>query len=272
MQSTMKSKNLFKKIEFWTLVAVMLAGVSNYFFVTRFAAREYKANVKLAETQMNRLKSSTQKLQDDLTLAAKQAEISLVEANKKLIEKNVERLDSSVTRLSDELANTEKRVRISLDIATFVKDIQPTLQIDLSNQTSLNENELIFSFDIKNLGTHVAIIEEPPLNLSIQPTYSRNKIENLSFSGGDYELQNMRIGDVPAGQHVKHVFLVKFKKELHIPNTIYYYTEFQTNTSWSITRLAKRLLIDYMSNDEIDNLARRSYRRWGSLVLRPEKR
>jgi hypothetical protein len=272
MRYAMKSKNLVKKIEFWTLIAVILAGVFNYFFVTRFAAREYEANAKLAETQINRLKSSAQKLQDELTNVAKQAEISLAEANKKLIEKNVERLDSSVTRLSDELANTEKRVRISLDIATFVKDIQPNLQIDLSNQTSLNENELIFSFDIKNLGAHVATIEEPPLYLSIQPIYSNSKIENLSFSRGDYELQNIRIGHVPAGQHVKHVFLVKFKKELYIPNTIYYYTEFQTNTDWSITRLAKRLLTDYMTNDEIDKLARRSYSRWGFLTLRPEKR
>jgi len=272
MQYTMKSKNLLKKIEFWTLVAVMLAGVSNYFFVTRFAVREYEANAKLAETQMNRLKSSAQKLQDDLTYVAKQAEISLFEANKKLIEKNVERLDSSVTRLSDELANTEKRVRISLDIATFVKDIQPNLQIDLSKQMSLSENELIFSFDIKNLGTHVAIIEEPPLYLSIQPIYSNIKIEKLSFSRDDYELQNMRIGHVPAGQQVKHVFHVKFKKELHIPNTIYYYTEFQTNTDWSITKLAKRLLADYMSNDEIDILAHRPYSRNGSLTLQPEKR
>jgi hypothetical protein len=268
----MKSKNLVKKIEFWTLVAVILAGVSNYFFVTRFAAREYEANARLAETQMNRLKSSAQKLQDELTNLAKQAEISLFGANKKLIEKNLERLDSSVTRLSEELAITEKKVRISLDIATFVKDIQPNLQIDLSNQMSLNENELIFSFDIKNLGTHVAIIEEPPLYLSIQPIYSNIKIENLSLSRGDYELQNMRIGDVPAGQRVSHVFLVKFKKELRIPNAIYYYAEFQTNTDRSITRLAKRLLADYMSNDEIENLTRRTYSRWGSLTLRPEKR
>jgi len=268
----MKSKNLVKKIEFWTLVAVVVAGISNYFLVTRFAAREYDANAKLAETQMNRLKSSAQKLQDELTNVAKQAEISLFEANKKLIEKNVERLDSSVTRLSDELANTEKKVRISLDIAAFVKDIQPNLQIDLSKQTSLNENELIFSFDIKNIGTHAAIIEEPPLYLSILPIYSNTKIENPSFGRGDYELQNMRIGDVPAGQHVKHVFHVKFKKELRIPNTIYYYTEFQTNTDRSITKLAKRLLTDYMSNDEIDNLGRRTYSRWGSLTFRPEKR
>jgi len=268
----MESKNLLKKIEFWTLIAVLVAGVSNYFFVTRFAAREYEANAKLAETQMNRLKSSAVKLQDDLTNAAKQAEISLFEANRKLIEKNVERLESSVTRAADELANIEKRVRISLDIATFIKDIQPNLQIDLSNQISFNENELTFSFDIKNLGSHVAIIEEPPLYLSVQPIYSSIRIENPVFRREDYELQNMRIGNVPGGQHVRHVFHVKFKKEVHIPNTIYYYTDFLTNTDWSITKLAKRLLADYMSNEEIDSLALRSYRRWGYLTLRPEKR
>jgi hypothetical protein len=142
----------------------------------------------------------------------------------------------------------------------------------LSKEISFNENELIFSFDIKNLGNHVAIIEEPSLYLSVQPIYSSNRIENGGFRREDYELENMRIGHVPGGQHVKHVFHVKFKREVHIPNRIYYYTEFPTNTDWSIIKLAKNLLADYMNNDEIDNLARRPYSRWGYLTFPPEKR
>ena len=106
------------------------------------------------------------------------------------------------------------------------------------------------------------------LHLATKAISSIDKIDNQLLINKDYEIQNMKIGNVPSGQDVKQIFHIRFKQPQKIPDTVYYYTVFETSTDWAITKLAQKVLTEYLDNKEIQKLASRNYSRWGALHLR----
>jgi len=168
-----------------------------------------------------------------------------------------------VTRLSNELINTEKQVKMTLDIASFIKDIQPNLQIDAGGIKYTSETR--FDMYINNLGAHVATIEEPPLYLAAEPIISADNINNQLREGTDYQIKNMKIGNVPPGQKVQQKFEIKFKNIAKIPDRIYYYTTLGCQTDWAVIKVAQSVLRDYLTKEEVHKLTARSYIRCGGL-------
>ncbi len=177
-----------------------------------------------------------------------------------------------VTRLSNELANTEKQVKMTLDIASFIKDIQPNLQIDAGGVKYQDEATLNMYFNISNLGAHVAVIEEPQLYLATEPIFSTDNVSNQLCEGTDYQLKNMKIGNVPPGQKVQQIFGIKFKNIAKIPDKIYYHTTFDSKTDWAVSKVAQNVLRDYLANEEVQKLTARSYNRWGPVEIAPKPR
>jgi hypothetical protein len=175
-----------------------------------------------------------------------------------------------VTRLSTELANTEKHVRVTLDITSFLKDMQPNLQISASGINYTDKTTMDMAFDIVNLGAHVAIIEKPSLYLSTEPIFSSNNINSRLNEGVDYVLRTFEIGNVPPGQKVQQKFEIKFKNISASPDVIYYYTTFVTKTDWAVTKVAQNVLRDYLSKEEVQKLSARNYKRWGPVKVSPK--
>ena len=126
-----EQRHLFKDLNFWTLIIVILGAIFNYVFVTR---------------------------------------------------------------LSNELTNREKQAKMTLDIATFIKDIQPNLQINAGGVKYEDATTLAMYFNISNLGANVVTIEDPTLCLAIQPVFSNDNTKTCLREGTDYQLKNMKIG------------------------------------------------------------------------------
>jgi hypothetical protein len=200
-------RSLFRNLQFWTLIVVILGGIFNYIFVTR---------------------------------------------------------------LSNELTNTERQTKITLDIASFIKDIQPNLQIDAGGIKYQNTNTVNMYFDIINLGTNVVTIEEPTLYLATEPIFSTYQIKSQLHENTDFQLRNMKIGNVPSRQQVQHIFEIKFKKFAKIPDRIYYHTSFRSQTDWAVTKVAQNVLTGYLTKEEVKKLTLRTYYRWGAVEVAPK--
>jgi hypothetical protein len=180
-----------------------------------------------------------------------------------------------VTRISTELANSEKQVKMTLDVASFIKDIQPNLQIDAGGIKYEDKTTLIMHFDISNIGVNAVTIKEPTFWLTSEPISAKDKTTNPTNrlrEGTDYQLVNMTIGDVPPGQKVQHIFEIKFTNIAKIPDKIYYYTNFSCQTDWAVNKVALNILGDYLAKEEVQKLTVRDYNRNGPVEVAPKPR
>lgn len=236
----------YKKSDFLAIVInfltiIMIGGFFNYFFINKITIEMNKANIEMSEANTRNLNTITERLKSDTTM---------------VLEK--------LTALEKQANIGEKNVKMTSDLNSIIKNIQPNVIIKLEKETRSDIKKGIdLIFDIKNIGAHAVIIDQPKINIATIPIYSIYMKDNNLLINKDYLVENMTIGTVPPGQPVQQRVRLKFKNIEKVPRIIYFYTIFNTKIDRAVTNLAQKFLINYITKKEVMKLASMDYKIWG---------
>jgi hypothetical protein len=201
----------FKRLDVWTLAAIVVGGISHYVLVDREAALESAANRHLIEKNIEASEASKRLLE---------ANIGQSKANAEFLSKSVERMEASTTKDGERLALLKQQTDEAKLIDELVDSITPNIQLHLIASTARGKT-LAWTLQLKNLGTRSSIVESPTVQVSSESIGPAGPPKTTFTAGKDYTLHTTRPGNIRPGQTLVNDVAVEFTQETKSGDRIY---------------------------------------------------
>jgi hypothetical protein len=251
----------------------IIGAIFGYFLNKRYDALLASSNAHLNEIQIEiaEIDKNYRKTISETTINEKNQGIlessSITQLNE--IKKSISEIEKSYKKSELETQIQKNRIELSLNIADFISEIQPNLEICLQPEAKgdSEKNNFIFTWEITNLGKHTIFFKDISVLLSTKIIVKDEKDNILLKEGEDYELlSRIDIGELPPGQKTYHSWEFIFKHNFR-PERIYHYTKFSCQIHKSVKTIANVYLAKLLSKKQINDLTERSFGGHGWLTF-----
>jgi hypothetical protein len=271
------------------LVINVIGWLLLFFLYTRIDMREPEATVPavearlvLIETAIEKLAaqfdSSTQKLTAQLDVLEKQGESQLAEATKKqgrtqpdpvnrlLSEAQLRKLESATARLEDELGTARARTHVTVDLNSLVQGLRPNVSFGVLRTDVKKPGVVDLTFQVRNSGSHAAIVEVPELVLATKPVPPSGPVDGRLVATQDYAVHG-RTGTFLPNEPSNHAYTVTLTDPKRLEQPLYYRMTFRTSTDPTVVATSSRLLQGKVAAKDIQELSVSQYTHLGELSV-----
>jgi hypothetical protein len=272
------------------LLAINVVGwLLFFFFYARIDAKEPESQVPAVEARLTlvemaieklaaQFETSTQKLGAQLDVLEKQAETQLAEAAKKqkatqpdqvsrlLSEAQLRKLENATARLEDELGTARARTHVTVDLNSLVQGLRPNVSFGVLRTDIKKPGVVDLTFQVRNSGTHAAIVEVPELVLATKPVPASGPVDGRLVAAQDYSVQG-RTGTFLPNEPSNHAYTVTLTDPKRLEQPLYYRMTFRTSTDPTVVAASSRLLQGKVAAKDIQELSVSHYTHLGELSV-----
>lgn len=264
----MKFEKKINIIELITLITLVVGGVLGYLLNKRYDAILNQSNIQLTDIQVRiaEIEERYKKRISEITIREKEESIkesnSVTELN--LIKTSINEIEKIYTEKINESEINKNTTSTTLNVSDFLIQIQPNLKIEAQkNVISTKNSTLKIIWEIENIGKHTVVINDISFLLSEEIIYSDESKNTYLKEGEDYSFDSrIHIGELPPGQKTYHYWEITLKNNFK-PKILYHYTKFSCEINPAVKSIAKEMLSNKLSENQINHLTTKSYGRHG---------
>lgn len=165
-----------------------------YFLVLSPQAEQSKAQTRLLDEQIERLRGMNQKVLDQLDIQEKSGRVQLDNSNRRLTDLQIARIEAAAVRLEDQLANLRSRTQTTTDLNAVRQSLRPNMLFGKFNFTFPKATEANFEHEIKNIGVNAVAVSSPIVRLAVKPIGDSPSPSDLLVEGRDYAVRVYSLG------------------------------------------------------------------------------
>jgi hypothetical protein len=224
------------------------------------------------------LESSSQKLIAQLDVLEKQGESQLAEAVKReeraqpdrahrlLAEAQLRKLENATARLEDELGPGRTRTHVTVDLSSLVQGLRPNVSFGVLRTDIKQPGVVDMTFQVRNSGSHAAIVEVPDLVLATKPVPPSGPVDGRLVATQDYSVHG-RTGTFMPNEPSNHAYTVTLTDPKRLEQPLYYRMTFRTSTDPTVVATSSRLLQGKVAAKDIQELSVSQYTHLGELSV-----
>ena len=110
------------------------------------------------------------------------------QVNRLLSEVQLRKLENATARLEDELGTARARTHVTVDLNSLVQGLRPNVSFGVLRTDVKKPGVVDITFQVRNSGSHAAIVEVPELILATKPVAPSGPVDGRLIATQDYSV------------------------------------------------------------------------------------
>jgi hypothetical protein len=228
-----------------------------------------EARARAMEAQLATLTASTQRISDQLDALDRQrrAPGQTDDIGRRLSQAQLAKLESATARLEDELGSLRQRTHVTVDLNVLVQSLRPNVSFGVLRVDPRKPGEIDLTFQMRNLGPYMAMIEAPDIVVATKPIPQSGPIDGQLVLGKDYAFRAVRAGALLPSEPKNHAYTIVLNDPRKMEHPLYYRMNFKTTTDPTVVGASTRLLHGKLPEKEIQELSAAHYSHIGEVAV-----